>query len=152
MGFAAATRAVVLGALACCGSMAGQDAPGKPSSAPLAALVEWALNASPGPAPAAALAAVTAVHDDPLRAPAARKSVHGKTEVWVRPLSAGRWAVGLFNRGESKAQVDVVWKEIGLPGTPQVRGLIPEDDPGKVHGGFARALPPHGAVLYVVYQ
>lgn len=99
---------------------------------------------------AAANAAVLAIGKDKLGAPARLVSKSGQAEVWVKPLENGAWAVALFNRGQSAAQVDVIWKEIGLGGSPRVRDLWRRQDRGKVHGGFAEKLPPGGAALFRV--
>lgn len=74
----------------------------------------------------------------------------GQTEVWSRPLENGAWAVALFNLGQRAAQADVVWKELGIKGSPNVRDLWKRQDRGKVHGGFAEKLPAGGAALFRV--
>jgi alpha-galactosidase len=74
----------------------------------------------------------------------------GQAELWARPLENGAWAVALLNRGQRATQVDVVWKEIGVSGSPRVRDLWKRQDRGKVHGGFAEKLPPGGAALFRV--
>jgi len=117
-----------------------------------AALVKWAIHAQDGPAPPGTNPELAAIHDDKLRQPAVLKAAHLKTEVWIKPLGHGQWAMALFNLGDSKAQVDVVWKEIGLSGSPRVRDLWTGKDRGKVHGGFAQTLPPQGAALFIVNQ
>ena len=74
----------------------------------------------------------------------------GQAELWARPLERGAWAVALFNHGQRATQVDVVWKELGIRGSPRVRDLWKREDRGKVHGGFAEKLPPGGAALFRV--
>ncbi len=71
-------------------------------------------------------------------------------EVWVRKLKKGRLAVALFNRGKRPLQVDVIWKEIGLRGSPRVRDLLKGEERGKVHGGFAERIEPSGCALFSV--
>ena len=112
----------------------------------------WAINSSPGPPPGSAgiHPGIVAIHDDPLRKPAVRNAAFQSTEVWVKPLEKGHWAVALFNNGDRLAQVDVIWKELGLSGSPRVRDLWTGRDRGKVHGGFAEKLPPHGSALFKI--
>jgi alpha-galactosidase len=74
----------------------------------------------------------------------------GHAELWARPLENGAWAVALFNRGQTNTQVDVVWKELGIKGSPRVSDLWKRQDRGKVHGGFAEKLPPGGSALFRV--
>jgi len=74
----------------------------------------------------------------------------GQAELWAGPLEHGAWAVALFNRGQRAAQVDVIWKELGIKGSPRVRDLWKRQDRGKVHGGFAEKLPPGGSALFRV--
>lgn len=115
-----------------------------------ASVVKWAIQSEGGLAPPGASPGVAAVHNDKLRQPAVLKAAYLKTEVWVRPLDGGQWAVALFNLGDRTQQVDVVWKELGLRGTLKVRDLATGADRGKVHGGFAEQLPPGGAALFRV--
>lgn len=125
-------------------------------SAPLGAqpltagVVKWAMDSRDGPVPAGANPEFAAVHNDKLRQPAVLKASYLKTEVWVKPLDLGQWAVALFNNSDRAQQVDVVWKELGLKGTLKVRDLATGADRGKVHGGFAEKLPPGGAALFRV--
>jgi hypothetical protein len=71
-------------------------------------------------------------------------------EVWVRRLKKGELAVALYNRGARPLQVDVIWKEIGLRGSPRVRDLLKGVDRGKVHGGFAERLEPSQCAVFRV--
>jgi len=114
-------------------------------------LVKWAIHSNPGPAPQpGANPGITAVHNHKPRQPAVLKAAHLKTEVWIKPLDGGQWAVALFNHGDRTQQIDVVWKELGLIGSPKVRDLATGEDRGKVHGGFTEKLPPGGAALFRV--
>lgn len=53
-----------------------------------------------------------AVNQDPLARPARRVVLSDTTEAWVRPLTGGALAVGLFNRDEEAAALRVEWKEL----------------------------------------
>jgi len=57
-----------------------------------------------------------AVNQDPLGRPAQRVVLGEYTEAWIRPLAGGAFAVGLFNRDEEAAVVQVAWSRL-LPGT-----------------------------------
>lgn len=114
-------------------------------------MVEWAIEGSPEPPPGGSVSSeIAAIHSDPLRQKAELKAAFTKTEVWVRRLSGGAVAVAAFNKGGRAAQVDVIWKELGISGQPKVRDVLNGKDLGKVHGGFAVKLPPGGAALYRV--
>jgi hypothetical protein len=114
-----------------------------------AALVEWSIQRRPGPPPgAAAPPEAKAIHDDPSPTPTRLAQSFGKTEIWLRPLSGGALAVAAFNRGQQPVQVDIVWKELGVAGQPQVWNALLGTDLGKVHGGFAVKLSAGGAALY----
>lgn len=115
-----------------------------------ASAVKWAIQAEGGPAPPGTNHEVVAVHNDKLRQPAVLKAAYLRTEVWIKPLDRGQWAVALFNMSDLFQQVDVVWKELGLNGSPKVRDLSAGVNRGKVHGGFAEKLPPGGAALFRV--
>ncbi len=116
----------------------------------------WAIQGSAasreGGAPpmAAANAEVMAIAKDTLAAPARLAHKSSQAEVWVKPIGNGAMAVAVFNRGKRAAQVDVIWKELGLSGSPRVRDLWKRQDRGKVHGGFAEKLPAGGAALFRV--
>lgn len=141
-----AGRSFLLSAAVCgCLSPATLGAQPLPASA-----VKWAIHAEGGPAPPGANQEVVAVHNDKLRQPAVLKAAQLRTEVWIKPLDRGQWAMALFNKSGRAEQVDVVWKELGLNGSPRVRDLSSRVNRGKVHGGFAEKLPPGGAALFLV--
>lgn len=115
-----------------------------------AATVAWAIHAPMGAAPSDAPPEAAAIHADATTSPARLKAAFAGTEVWVRRLEGGAFAVAAFNKGGRAAQVDVVWKELGFGGQPRVRDVLNGRDMGKVHGGFAVKLPAGGAALYRV--
>ena len=67
-------------------------------------------------------------------------------EVWVRELSGGAHAVGLFNRTAQPVQVSFPWRELSSSARPQVRDLWLRKDLGK-QKNFTAEIPPHGGVL-----
>ncbi len=59
---------------------------------------------------------VIAVDQDRLGIEGHRAYKHGDGEIWVRPLSGGREAVVLLNRGARPLRTRLKWSELGLPG------------------------------------
>jgi hypothetical protein len=90
---------------------------------------------------------VLAVDQDSLGAAGKRVSQAGDTEVWVKALSGGDLAVGLFNRGDSAASITVNWKELGLGGSQFVRDLWQRKDLGKYIVDYTANVHGHGAML-----
>ncbi len=117
---------------------------------------KWVIQSTPasrdGDAPpmAAANAEAMAMATGRPGAPARLAYKSDQAEAWVKPVGKGALAVAVFNRGERVAQVDVIWKELGLTGSPRVRDVWKRLDRGKVHGGFAEKLPAGGAALFRV--
>ena len=95
---------------------------------------------------------VLEVNQDPIAAAARRVSVKGETEVWVRHLFDGSYAVALFNRGFEEAEVAVTWKEIGIEKPAEARELWVAASVAVPDGGFKRTLPGHGAVMFRVWR
>jgi alpha-galactosidase len=89
-----------------------------------------------------------AIDQDTLGKPAERIFARGEIEVWLKPLSNGDKAVGIFNRGESEQAASLTWSEMGLARQPQnLRDLWQHNDliPGRE--GFTASIPSHGVVL-----
>ena len=115
--------------------------------------VRWAMGIASLPndrKPAAITPEIEAIHRSRSGPKAELKSRHFSTEVWIQPLDGGWFAVAAFNRGQRAAQVDVIWKELGIGGQPWVRDALKGKDLGKIHGGFAVKLAPGGAALFRV--
>ncbi|MEO7934387.1 MAG: glycoside hydrolase family 27 protein [Chthoniobacterales bacterium] len=89
---------------------------------------------------------VLAVNQDRLGAKAKRVVQRNGTEVWVKTLENGDKAVGLFNRGDAAADVEVLWSEASLAGSRKVRDLWAHKDLGSFSDKFTVTVPPHGAV------
>ena len=92
--------------------------------------------------------AVIAVNQDALGAPAKRvqQDRAAGTEVWVKPLSGGGAAVGLFNRSSQQQRVVLRAGDIGANGAVRLRDLWT----GKVlemGNEFSATVAPHGTVL-----
>jgi alpha-galactosidase len=74
----------------------------------------------------------------------------GDLDVWTKPLSGGRVAVGLFNRCGSVRDASVDFNDIGFKGGGSVRDVWKQADLGHRSGVFTSRLPPHGVTLIVV--
>jgi alpha-galactosidase len=72
----------------------------------------------------------------------------GDQEIWVRELSSGAWAVGVFNRGTAAADITVKWADLGVTKkVKQVRDLWEKKDV-KVEGSeYKVTVPSHGVVF-----
>ncbi len=90
---------------------------------------------------------VVAVDQDPAGMQGYRVSQEGPLEVWVKPLADRSRAVGLFNRGESPAEVRVHFRDIEMGDSAQVRDLWARQDLGTCQVEYATQVPSHGAVL-----
>jgi alpha-galactosidase len=95
---------------------------------------------------------VLEVDQDPLGKQAARVSANGHLEVWAKELEDGSRAVGLFNRGEEVAKVEVQWSTLGLKGKHAVRDLWRQKNLGRFADGFSASVPRHGVVLIRVQR
>jgi alpha-galactosidase len=87
------------------------------------------------------------IDQDPLGRAAVRIAQAGETEVWSRPLFDGRAAIGLFNRGSSRAKVTVKWSDLHRFGAQQVRDAWNRRDLGRFEGSYTATVPAHGCVL-----
>lgn len=93
---------------------------------------------------------VIAVDQDPKGIQGHRVSQKGPIEVWAKPLSKGRMAVGLFNSGESAMPASVNFSEIGFSHLVQVRDLWKRKDLGQFEKSFSTTVPRHGVVMIEV--
>ena len=93
---------------------------------------------------------VIAIDQDALGRQARRVSQEGKLEVWARPLSAGRVAAGLFNRGKEPSRVTARWADLGLKGRVRVRDAWARKDLDSVADGFTVEVEPHGVALVLL--
>lgn len=93
---------------------------------------------------------VIAVDQDAAGIPAKRLSKRGDLEVWSRPLSGGSFAVGLFNRGLTDADVSVRWLELGVSRAQDVHDLWSHVTTENVRESYTHKVPPHGVALITV--
>jgi alpha-galactosidase len=87
------------------------------------------------------------VDQDPLGRPGRRVAKKGDLEVWAKDLEDGSKAVGLFNRGESAADVAATWDNLGIRGPQKVRDLWRQQDVGVFTKAFSAVVSRHGVVL-----
>jgi alpha-galactosidase len=87
-------------------------------------------------------AGAIAVNQDPLGRPARRVVLSETLEAWIRPLTGGVVAVGLSNRDEAAAIVNLEWSQLALPGRWRShdlwRGLTAESPATGWQGSLAR--------------
>ena len=74
----------------------------------------------------------------------------GDLDVWTKPLSGGRVAVGLFNRAWSNREISVDLAEIGFQGGAALRDVWKHKDLGHTAGVFTDTVPGHGVTLLIV--
>jgi hypothetical protein len=90
---------------------------------------------------------VLAVNQDPLGAEARRVLDQDGWQVWVRKLSDGRQAVGVFNLGDEFRTLRLDPAALGLPASARLRDLWRQRDAGALTPGFAARVPAHGVLL-----
>jgi len=93
---------------------------------------------------------VIAVDQDPAGIQGFLVAQEGPLEVWVKPLSDGSKAVGLFNRGESAMPVRAYFRDVGVGEWARVRDLWAKRDLGVVRDHFTATVAKHGVVLLKV--
>jgi alpha-galactosidase len=86
---------------------------------------------------------VIAVNQDKLGKQGYRAAKNGDTEVWLKPLNGGEWAVALFNLGAAAAPVEAPLPE----GKWRLRDLWAAQDLGIKSGVFSAEVPSHGVVM-----
>ncbi len=91
-----------------------------------------------------------AIDQDPLGKQGDRLYQSGDLDVWTKPLSNGRVAVGLFNRSWSNRDVSVDLSAIGFRQGATLRDVWKQKDLGHHQGVFTDMLPKHGAALFIV--
>jgi alpha-galactosidase len=94
---------------------------------------------------------VLAVDQDPLGQQAKRIVKDGDLEIWAKDMADGSKAIGLFNRGEKPAKVEVKWSNLGWRGRHRVRDLWRQKDLGKFKNAFSAIVPRHGVELVRVW-
>ncbi|KAG6692191.1 hypothetical protein I3842_10G101700 [Carya illinoinensis] len=95
---------------------------------------------------------VIAVNQDKLGVQGKKVKKDGDLEVWAGPLSDGKVAVVLWNRGPSNARVSANWSDIGLKSTTVVgaRNLWEQLSESLVDGQLSANLESHASRMYVL--
>ena len=94
---------------------------------------------------------VIAVDQDALGKPPKRVLNNENVQVWVKPLSDGSRAVGIFNLKTESQEIDLKWTDLGLKKPQLYRDLWRQK--GKIAGEHLKLrLPAHGCALYKVVE
>jgi alpha-galactosidase len=91
-----------------------------------------------------------AIDQDALGKQGDRLYQSGDFDVWTKPLSDGRVAVGLFNRSWDNREVSVDLAEIGFRNGARLRDVWKQKDLGRHSGVFTDTIPKHGVTLLIV--
>ncbi|MDX2179229.1 MAG: glycoside hydrolase family 27 protein [Bryobacteraceae bacterium] len=89
---------------------------------------------------------VIAVNQDKLGKAGRRVAQSGDTEVWLKPLDKGEYALALFNRGAGAATVTADLAALELDGRWRARDLWKHTDLLAVSESFSAEVPSHGVV------
>jgi hypothetical protein len=89
-----------------------------------------------------------AIDQDPLGKQGDRLYQSADLDVWTKPLSNGRIAVGLFNRSWGDRDISVDLSEIGFPSGATLRDVWKQTDLGHRSGVFTSTVPHHGVTAH----
>jgi alpha-galactosidase len=91
---------------------------------------------------------VIAVNQDKLGKQGQRISQTGEQEIWVRELSGGGRAIGIFNRGTEPKEVTVRWADVGIKkNVKRARDLWEHKDVQVQGPEYKVTVPNHGVVF-----
>ncbi|MEI7809816.1 MAG: hypothetical protein WCJ07_15165, partial [Verrucomicrobiota bacterium] len=90
---------------------------------------------------------VLELDQDPLVKQATCVTPEGDAKVYVKNLSDGTKAIGLFNTGAEPATVTLRWSEAGLKGSQLLRDLWRQKDIGSYEQSYSVKVPSHGVTL-----
>jgi alpha-galactosidase len=93
-----------------------------------------------------------AIDQDSLGKQGDRLYESGDIDVWTKPLSGGRVAVGLFNRSWSVRDASVDLTKIGFANGANLKDVWQDENLGHHSGIFTSRLPKHGVTLLIVSQ
>jgi len=71
-------------------------------------------------------------------------------QIWVKSLSDGSAAVGVFNVSDKSARISVLPVELKISGK-RIRDLWRQKDLGNLMAGFSTFVPSHGVQLFRMY-
>jgi len=90
---------------------------------------------------------VLAIDQDPLGSQATPVVKEGDIQVWVKKLSDGTRAFGVFNLGPTAQRFSVSLEGIGFEGAVRLRDVWRQKELGEFSGTFDALVPSHGVVL-----
>lgn len=93
---------------------------------------------------------VIAIDQDALGRQGDRVYAEGPIEIWTKPLSGGRTAVGIFNFGETANETTLHLKDLRLRGKVTARDVWAAKDLGEIGDGWKTTVPDRAVVLLVV--
>ncbi|CAN6195390.1 unnamed protein product [Urochloa humidicola] len=95
---------------------------------------------------------VIAVNQDELGVQGHKVQQDGDQEVWAGPLSGGRVAMILWNRGSTEASITAAWSSIGLNASTVVdaHDLWTDEVIASVQGELKETVDSHACKMYVV--
>ncbi len=93
---------------------------------------------------------VIAVDQDPAGIQGHRVWQEGPLEIWMKPLSDGSQAVGLFNTEETPMTMTLNFEVLGLTEQVEVRDLWERKSKGIFNQSFTTRVPRHGVILLKV--
>ena len=90
---------------------------------------------------------VLAIDQDPLGKQANRVYEKDDVQYWLKKLSGGSYALGVFNLSEDVRKFRVGFADVGIKGKFNVRDLWRQIDTGEFADGFDVVVPSHGVHL-----
>lgn len=93
---------------------------------------------------------VIAVNQDELGLAAEQVFNENEKRIWMKKLSDGSYAVGLFNTGYESQEVEMDFAKLGLPAKATLRDLWRQKDLGEFQGSYKVKIPRHGCMLLKV--
>ena len=93
---------------------------------------------------------VIAIDQDSLGRQGERVYAEGAVEIWTKPLTGGRTAVGIFNFGETASEVSVHLRNLGLPNKSMAHDVWAAKDLGEIGDGWKTTVPDRNVVLLVL--
>jgi alpha-galactosidase len=91
-----------------------------------------------------------AIDQDPLGKQGDRLYQSADIDIWTKPLSDGRVAVGLFNRAWGPRDISVDLADVGFKNGANVRDVWEQQDLGHKSGIVTSTVPRHGVALLIV--
>ncbi|HXB45620.1 MAG TPA: hypothetical protein VNV85_16250, partial [Puia sp.] len=90
---------------------------------------------------------VLAIDQDALGKSARKVFEKDKIQVWVKDLSDGTKAIGIFNLDDKGAKTTINFSDIKTPMVVSLRDVWRQENIGNFKNSFTASVPPHGVVL-----